>query len=414
MLEIINLPLSEIIPYENNTKEHPQEQIDQIIVSIRDYQVNDPIAIDENNVIIEGHGRIIALQQLRAETVPCIRLSHLTEAQKRAYAIAHNKLTMNSGFDIEKLRAEFDFLRDADFELSKTGFTFDEIAGMFNISEPKEVTEDDFDVDGELKKSPITRKGDIYLLGEHRLICGDSTQADTYDRLMDGKRANLVVTDPPYNVNYEGKTKDRLKIDNDKQNDEDFYKFLLDFFTNTERVMSDDASIYVFHSDTEGLHFRTAFDSAGLYLSGTCIWKKNSLVMGRSPYHWQHEPVLFGWKKKGKHKWYSDRKQSTIWEFDRPTKSVDHPTMKPIPLIAYPIANSSTENSIVLDPFGGSGSTLIACEQTGRICYTSEIDEKYCDVIVNRYIAQRGGADGVDLIRGGIKKEVAQALEAAT
>ena len=213
-----------------------------------------------------------------------------------------------------------------------------------------------------------------------RMICEDSTKEETYAVLMDGKKANLVVTDPPYNVNYEGSAG---KIQNDNMENDKFYQFLLDAFLNMEKAMADDASIYVFHADTEGLNFRKAFSDAGFYLSGTCIWKKQSLVLGRSPYQWQHEPCLYGWKKKGRHQWYSDRKQTTIWEFDKPKKNGDHPTMKPIPLIAYPIKNSSMSNCIILDPFGGSGSTLIACEQLGRICHTIELDEKYCDVIVN-------------------------------
>ena len=253
-------------------------------------------------------------------------------------------------------------------------------------------------MDGELKKPPVSKDGDVWLLGKHRLVCGDSTKEETYVTLMDGKKANLVVTDPPYNVNYEGGAG---KIKNDNMENDKFYQFLLDAFTNMERVMAEDGSIYVFHADTEGLNFRKAFSEAGFYLSGTCIWKKQSLVLGRSPYQWQHEPCLYGWKKKGKHQWYSDRKQTTIWEFDKPKKNGDHPTMKPIPLIAYPIKNSSMSNCIVLDPFGGSGSTLIACEQLGRICHTIELDEKYCDVIVKRYIEQVGSADTVSVIRDG-------------
>ena len=216
---------------------------------------------------------------------------------------------------------------------------------------------------------------------------------------MNGKVANLVVTDPPYNVNYEGSAG---KIKNDNMENSAFYQFLLDAYTQMNSAMAEDASIYVFHADTEGLNFRRAFADAGFYLSGTCIWKKQSLVLGRSPYQWQHEPVLFGWKKAGKHQWYTGRKETTIWEFDKPKKNGDHPTMKPIPLLAYPIMNSSMANSLVLDPFGGSGSTLIACQQTNRICYTIELDEKFCDVIVKRYIEQVGSAAGVTVVRDGL------------
>jgi DNA modification methylase len=229
-----------------------------------------------------------------------------------------------------------------------------------------------------------------------------------FDLLMDGKQANLVVTDPPYNVNYEGSAG---KIKNDNMTDSAFYDFLLASFQNMEACMANDASIYVFHADTEGLNFRKAFSEAGFYLSGTCIWKKQSLVLGRSPYQWRHEPVLFGWKKKGRHEWYADRKQTTIWEFDKPKKSADHPTMKPVELLAYPILNSSMANCIVLDPFGGSGSTLIACEQTDRVCRMIELDEKYCDVIVRRTVEQLNGSDDVFLIRNGERipyKEIAE------
>ena len=262
----------------------------------------------------------------------------------------------------------------------------------------EDVQDDDFDVDAELKKPAISKLGDLWILGEHRLVCGDSTKPETFELLMDGKLANLTVTDPPYNVNYEGSAG---KIKNDNMADDKFYQFLFDAFTLTEKAMARDASIYVFHADTEGLNFRRAFADAGFYQSGTCIWKKQSLVLGRSPYQWQHEPILFGWKKAGKHAWYSDRKQTTIWEFEKPKKNGDHPTMKPVPLIAYPIVNSSMTGCIVLDPFGGSGSTLIASEQTDRICYTVELDEKFCDVIVKRYIEQVGSDKDVYLVRDG-------------
>ena len=291
--------------------------------------------------------------------------------------------------EIEALQAE-------DFDLGLTGFDEKELASFFDAD--NDVHEDDFDVDAELEKPPVTKTGDVWLLGRHRLVCGDSTKEKTYTTLMKGEQANLVVTDPPYNVNYQG-TAGKIKNDN-LQNDQ-FYTFLLSAFTCMEKAMAKDASIYVFHADTEGLNFRKAFDAARFYLSGTCIWKKQSLVLGRSPYQWQHEPCLYGWKKNGKHQWYSDRKQTTIWEFDKPQKNGDHPTMKPVPLIAYPIKNSSMTNCIVLDPFGGSGSTLIACEQTGRICRTIELDEKYCDVIVKRYIEQVGTTENVSVIRDG-------------
>ncbi len=291
--------------------------------------------------------------------------------------------------EIEALQAEA-------FDLSLTGFDEKELSKLFD--DGTEAEEDDFDVDSELSKPVFSRAGDIWTLGRHRLVCGDSTKAETYEILMQGKKANLVITDPPYNVNYEGTVE---KIKNDNQAPKAFFNFLFDAFSNIEKVMADDASIYVFHAGTEGLNFRKAFDAAGFYLSGCCIWKKPSLVLGCSPYQWPHEPCLYGWKKKGKHQWYSDRKQTTIWEFEKTKKNTDHPTMKPVPLLAYPIANSSMSNTLVLDPFGGSGSTLIACEQTDRSCFTIELDEKYCDVIVKRYIEQVGTSENVSVERDG-------------
>ena len=389
--------ITKLIPYARNARTHDDKQIAQIAASIKEFGFLSPIIVSGDNTILCGHGRFYAAQKLGLSKVPCIKEEYLTETQKRAYIIADNKLSLNAGWDNEMLAVELSELQGTDFDVSLTGFDETEIAELF-ADDNDDVNDDDFDVEGELEKPPVTKSGDLWLLGNHRLICGDSTKEDTYTRLMDGKKANLVVTDPPYNVNYEGSAG---KIKNDNLENDKFYQFLLDAFQNTEKAMADDASIYVFHADTEGLNFRKAFADAGFYLSGTCIWKKQSLVLGRSPYQWQHEPVLFGWKKNGKHKWYSDRKQTTIWEFDKPKKNGDHPTMKPVPLIAYPIKNSSVANCIVLDPFGGSGSTLIACEQTNRICCTSELDEKYCDVIVKRYIEQVGTTENVYVVRDG-------------
>jgi len=290
-------------------------------------------------------------------------------------------------------------LQGEDFDVTLTGFDPREIDDLFKATLQEGVKEDDFDVEAELQKPTFSKAGDLWMLGRHRLVCGDSTKEETFDLLMNGVKANLVITDPPYNVNYEGSAG---KIKNDNMENTAFYDLLLAAFQNTESAMATDASIYVFHADTEGLNFRKAFADAGFYLSGTCIWKKQSLVLGRSPYQWQHEPVLFGWKKKGKHQWYTGRKESTIWEFDKPKKNGDHPTMKPIPLLAYPIMNSSMSNTVVLDPFGGSGSTLIACEQTERICHTIELDEKFCDVIVKRYIEQVGSSKDVKVQRDGL------------
>ena len=392
------VPIDKLVPYARNARTHSKEQIGQLRASIREFGFLVPCLVDGKYNIIAGHGRVLAAREEGIAEIPCVFAEHLTDAQKRAYILADNRLALNAGWDEEMLSVELADLQGADFDLSLLGFDDAELNKLLGGAE--EVQDDDFDVDAELEKPALTRSGDLWLLGEHRLVCGDSTKPETYDILMDGKPANLVVTDPPYNVNYEGAAG---KIKNDHMAGDAFYQFLLSAFTLTEKVMANDASIYVFHADTEGLNFRRAFSDAGFYLSGTCIWKKQSLVLGRSPYQWQHEPVLFGWKKAGKHAWYSDRKQSTIWEFDKPRKNADHPTMKPVPLLAYPILNSSMTGCTVLDPFGGSGSTLIACEQTGRVCRMAELDEKFCDVIVKRFIEQVGSDGDVFLIRDGAK-----------
>lgn len=389
--------VSKLVPYVNNARTHNAQQITKLRSSLREFGFINPVIIDREYNVIAGHGRILAAKEEGIEEVPCVFVDYLTPAQKKAYILADNRMAMDAGWDEDLLRVEIEALQAESFDVGLTGFDEKDIAELF-AGEDGDAQDDDFDVDEELQKPPVSKSGDVWLLGNHRLICGDSTKEETYAVLMDGKKANLVVTDPPYNVNYEGSAG---KIQNDNMENDKFYQFLLDAFLNMEKAMADDASIYVFHADTEGLNFRKAFSDAGFYQSGTCIWKKQSLVLGRSPYQWQHEPCLYGWKKKGRHQWYSDRKQTTIWEFDKPKKNGDHPTMKPIPLIAYPIKNSSMSNCIILDPFGGSGSTLIACEQLGRICHTIELDEKYCDVIVKRYIEQVGSADTVSVIRDG-------------
>ncbi len=390
------VPITKLVPYVNNARTHSPEQINKLRSSLREFGFINPVIIDRDFGVIAGHGRILAAKEEGIAEVPCVFADHLTEAQKKAYILADNRMAMDAGWDEELLRVEIEALQAEAFDLSLTGFDEKELSDLFK--DDADVQEDDFDVDAELEKPTFSKSGDVWTLGRHRLVCGDSTKADTFAILMNGRKANLVVTDPPYNVNYEGTAG---KIKNDNLADEKFYQFLFDAFSNIEKVMADDASIYVFYADTEGLNFRKAFSDAGFYLSGCCIWKKPSLVLGRSPYQWQHEPCLYGWKKSGKHQWYADRKQTTIWEFEKTKKNTDHPTMKPIPLLAYPIQNSSMSNTLVLDPFGGSGSTLIACEQTDRDCYTIELDEKYCDVIVKRYIEQVGSADGVSVERDG-------------
>ena len=365
--------------------------------SIEQFGYVEPVIWNEKTGrVVGGHQRLKVLTDMGITEVDVVVVDMDTEKEK-ALNIALNKIS--GEWDTEKLALVIADLQGTDFDVSLTGFDPEELEDLFRDDVKGGVKEDDFDVEAELKKPTFSKAGDLWMLGEHRLFCGDSTKPETFDLLMNGKKANLVVTDPPYNVDYKGSAG---KIKNDSMAEDQFEQFLLAAYQQMEAAMADDASIYVFHSDSHGLAFRKAFEEAGFYLSGCCIWKKQSLVLGRSPYQWQHEPVLFGWKKKGKHQWYTGRKESTIWEFDKPKKNKDHPTMKPIALVSYPIMNSTMTGCLVLDPFGGSGSTLIACEQTGRVCYTVELDEKFCDVIVRRYIEQVGSADGVTVLRDGL------------
>ena len=365
--------------------------------SIEQFGYVEPVIWNEKTGrVVGGHQRLKVLTDMGITEVDVVVVDMDTEKEK-ALNIALNKIS--GEWDTEKLALVIADLQGTDFDVSLTGFDPEELEDLFRDDVKGGVKEDDFDVEAELKKPTFSKAGDLWMLGKHRLLCGDSTKPETFDLLMNGKKANLVVTDPPYNVDYKGSAG---KIKNDSMAEDQFEQFLLAAYQQMEAAMADDASIYVFHSDSHGLAFRKAFEEAGFYLSGCCIWKKQSLVLGRSPYQWQHEPVLFGWKKKGKHQWYTGRKESTIWEFDKPKKNKDHPTMKPIALVSYPIMNSTMTGCLVLDPFGGSGSTLIACEQTGRVCYTVELDEKFCDVIVRRYIEQVGSADGVTVLRDGL------------
>ena len=405
-MTIEKLKVGQLLPADYNPRKDLKPgdaEYEKLKRSIEQFGYVEPVIWNKvTGRVVGGHQRLKVLLDMGITEVDCV-VVEMDEEKEKALNIALNKIS--GEWDKDKLALLIADLQGSDFDVTLTGFDLEEIDDLFKDTLKEGVKEDDFDVDAELQKPVLTRPGDVWTLGRHRLVCGDSTKAETFELLMAGKRANLVVTDPPYNVNYEGGAG---KIKNDNMENSAFYEFLLAAFKNTEAVMADDASIYVFHADTEGLNFRRAFADAGFYLSGTCIWKKQSLVLGRSPSQWQHEPVLFGWKKKGKHQWYTGRKESTIWEFDKPKKNGDHPTMKPIPLLAYPIMNSSMSNTLVVDPFGGSGSTLITCEQTDRSCYTIELDEKFCDVIVKRYIEQAGTADGVSVQRDGVTYQYAE------
>ena len=367
------VPLDKLVPYANNARTHSAEQISKLRSSLREFGFINPVIIDGDYGIIAGHGRAEAARAEGYTEVPCVFADHLTEAQKKAYILADNRMALDAGWDEELLRIEIEALQEQAFDLSLTGFDDQELADLFAGSDSG-VQDDDYDLSAALEKAAFVQRGDIWTVGRHRLMCGDATSAEDVEQLMDGKRANLLLTDPPYGVSF--KSSDGLSIQNDSIKGEEFYQFLLQAFQNMVAVLEKGGAAYCFHADTEGLNFRRAFQDAGLHLAGCCIWVKNSLVLGRSDYQWQHEPVLYGFLKNGRHPWYSDRKQTTIWYYDKPKRNKNHPTSKPLDLLAYPIGNSTQANGIILDTFGGSGSTLMACEQTNRVCYTMELDEE--------------------------------------
>ena len=392
--------ISKLVPYVNNARTHSPEQINKLRSSLREFGFINPVIIDRDYGIIAGHGRVIAAKEEGITEVPCVFVDYLTEAQKKAYIIADNRMALDAGWDEELLRVEIEALQGEDFDLALTGFDEKELADLFKDDE-KEIEDDDYDLTAALEKASFVEKGDIWVVGRHRLVCGDATNADDVNKLMDGKRANLVLTDPPYGVSF--KSSSGLTIKNDSMKNEEFYEFLKKAFENMVAHLEPGGAGYVFHADTEGLNFRQAFIDAGFHLAGCCIWVKDSLVLGRSDYQWQHEPILYGFLKNGKHNWYSDRKQTTIWNFKKPKRNENHPTSKPLDLLGYPLKNSSQENAIVIDTFGGSGSTLMACEGLNRICYTMELDEKYASVILRRYVDDTGDSENVYCNRNGEK-----------
>ena len=394
---------SKLIPYVNNARTHSQEQVNKLRGSLREFGFINPVIIDSDFNVIAGHGRLMAAKEEGIEEVPCVLVDYLTEAQKKAYILADNRYAQDAGWDEELLRLEIEALEGMDFDVSLTGFDDQEIADLFADGESTGAEDDDFDLSDALEKAAFVERGDVWVVGRHRLMCGDATSEEDVATLMDGKKANLIITDPPYNVAFE--SSDGLSIKNDKMENEKFYEFLLSAFKNMAAHLEKGGAAYVFHADTEGLNFRKAFIDAGFHLAGCCIWVKNSLVLGRSDYQWQHEPVLYGFLQNVKHYWSKNagRSQTTIWNFDKPKKNKNHPTSKPLDLLAYPIGNSSQENAIVIDTFGGSGSTLMTCEQTNRICHTMELDEKYASVILRRYVEDTDDAENVYVIRNGEK-----------
>ena len=392
--------IDKLVPYVNNARTHSAEQITKLRSSLREFGFVNPIIIDREFNIIAGHGRLMAAKEEGINEVPCVFVDYLTDAQKKAYILADNRMAMDAGWDEELLKIEMEELQNLGYDLGYTGFDEKELEELFGIDD-KEVKDDDFDLTAALEKASFVERGDIWYVGKHKLMCGDATSSEDVSKLMEDKKANLILTDPPYNVAF--KSSDGLTIQNDSMKNNDFYEFLFASFKNMAEHLENGGAAYIFHADTEGLNFRKAFIDAGFHLAGCCIWVKDSLVLGRSDYQWQHEPVLYGFMQNGKHPWYSDRKQTTIWNFDKPKKNSNHPTSKPLDLLAYPINNSTQANAIVIDTFGGSGSTLMACEQMNRICYTMELDEKYASVILRRYVEDTNDSENVYVIRNGEK-----------
>jgi DNA modification methylase len=387
-LKIESLSIDTFIPYIRNSRTHSDAQVAQIAASIKEFGFTNPVLIDNEGVIIAGHGRLMAARKLAMTEVPCIRLGHLTKTQIKALVIADNRLALNAGWDNEMLATEFKDLLDLGFNVELTGFSEEEIDALMPLELEEGLT--DPDDAPEAPANPVTVQGDVWVLGKHRLLCGDSTSMDDLAKLCENQAVDMWLTDPPYNVAYEGKTKDAMKIQNDEMGDDQFRQFLRDAYTAADSVMKAGAVFYIWHADLEGYNFRGAAKDAGWTVRQCLIWKKSSLVMGRQDYHWKHEPCLYGWKEGAGHLWAADRKQTTILEFDKPTRNGEHPTMKPVALFEYQLLNNTKGGDQVLDSFGGSGTTLIAAEKNGRIARLMELDPKYCDVIVTRWQAFTG------------------------
>ena len=373
-----NVEIEKLIPYKNNARTHSDEQIEKIAKSMKEFGFINPILVDGNLNVIAGHGRILGAKKLGMKEVPCLFIEDLTEEQKRAYIIADNRLAEDAGWDKELLKIELEDLKNMNFDITLTGFELEDFD--FSMDE-SEVIEDEFDET--VPEEPKSKKGEIYKLGKHYLMCGDSTDINDVEKLMNGVKADMLLTDPPYNVDYQGGT--GLTIQNDNMDDETFREFLRMSFFNANSVMKEGAVFYIWHADSEGYNFRGACHDIGWKVRQCLIWCKNTLVMGRQDYHWKHEPCLYGWKEGASHLWASDRKQTTVLEFDRPSVSKEHPTMKPVGLFDYLIKNNTKKDDIVLDLFAGSGTSIIACEQNGRIAYSMELDPKYVDVIISRW-----------------------------
>jgi DNA modification methylase len=382
-LNIQQRAVTDLIPYIANSRTHSDAQVAQIAASIKEFGWTNPILVSGDDSIIAGHGRLMAARKLGMEEVPVIVLDHLSKAQQRALVIADNQLALNAGWDMNMLKAEIEDLQLDDFDLNILGFDDKFLDGLLEPEPTAGLTDED--AVPEVPETPKTVLGDVWVLGNHRLMCGDSTSIDALEKLTEGNLVDMWLTDPPYNVAYEGGTKEKLTIQNDSMGDGDFRQFLRDAYVAADAVMKAGAVFYIWHADSEGYNFRGAAKDAGWQVRQCLVWKKSSLVMGRQDYHWQHEPCLYGWKEGAAHLWATDRKQTTILEFNKPSRNGEHPTMKPVELFEYQMLNNTKGADLVLDSFGGSGTTIIAAEKHGRYGRLMELDPKYCDVIIKRW-----------------------------
>ncbi len=405
------VPVEKLIPYINNARTHSDEQIKKLRSSLREFGFINPVIIDRDFNVIAGHGRILAAKAENISEVPCVFVDYLNDAQKKAYILADNRMAMDAGWDEELLRVEIESLQGSDFDVSLTGFDETEIAELF-ADDNDDVKDDDFDIEGELEKPCITKQGDIWILGRHKVICGDSTEPSTFEKLLSDTKVNLVCTDAPYFVALKNKSG---TIANDNLDDKQAYEFLMKVFTNFKNAMALDASIYEFYATMKTRVFYDAFEDAGFKVGAGLIWKKPRAPFMRTDWKFNMEPIIWGWRKDGKHIWYGDQKQTAVFEFDGIKDSekdgCGHPSSKPVPLIAYLIKQCTQSNGLVLDGFLGSASTLMACDQLNRICYGVELEPKFVDVAVKRYMASHNeSSDGITLIRDGKKMTYEQAL----
>ena len=398
--------VEDLIPYALNSRTHSDEQVAQLSASIREFGFTNPVLIDDSNNLIAGHGRVLAARKLKMDTVPAIVVTGLNDRKRRALVIADNKLALNADWDIDALQVELEDLAGDFGELM--GFSQDELVSL--LHKAGEGLTDDDEVP-EVKDDPVTVPGDVWTLGKHRLMCGDATSIDQLEQLCENQLVDMWLTDPPYNVAYEGKTADALVIKNDEMSDTDFRQFLADSYTAADAVMKAGSVYYIWHADSEGYNFRGAVHDCGELVRQCLIWQKNSMVMGRQDYHWQHEPCLYGWKDGAAHLWAADRKQTTILNFDRPSRSAEHPTMKPVELFEYQMLNNTKGDDLVLDSFTGSGTTGIACEKHGRRARLMELDPVYCDVTVKRW-QEYTGRDAIHEASGKSYDELANAVSA--